>query len=176
MKKKKTLYALGKVSKTYGIRGQFKFKPFIEYKRRLLTLNQVYIGPNEEEVTLYTIQDIRFFREGIIFKLREIYNREQAKTISGQYLFIDEDDTVKPPSGHYYIHDIVGCSVKFGRKTLGTIIDVHRKPENFAQDIWVIEGNPEIWIPVLDQYIKKVDLKKKKIVVQDVEGFLPDNK
>ncbi len=174
MKKKTSLYALGKVGKSYGIRGQFKFKPFIEYKRRLLTLNQIYIGPSENDVTSYHVTDIRFFREGIIVRLREIENREQIKTLNGQYLFVAEEDAVKPPEGSYYIHDIVGCTVKFGRKTLGTVIDVHRKSESFAQDIWVIEGNPEIWIPVLEQYIKSVDIKKKKIVVQDVEGFLPE--
>ncbi len=169
---KKNLYALGTVGRTYGIRGQFKFKPFIEYKRRLLTLKNIFIGPNEKNAKQYEVFDVRITRDGIIIKLREINDRETAKTLNTQYLFVTEEDVVKPPEGHYYIHDIIGCTVTFGRKKLGKVIDVHRKREGFAQDIWVIDGKPEIWIPVIPHYIKKVDVKKKKIAVQDVEGFL----
>ncbi len=171
-----TLYALGKIGKTYGIRGQFKFKPFIEYRRRLLTLQRVYIGPSEKEAVPYEMSDVRFNRDGIILRLREVTNREQAKVLNSQFLFVDEKDVVRPPEGHYYIHDIIGCTVTFGRKKLGKIYDVHRKREGFSQDIWVIEGNPEIWIPVLPNFIKSVDIKKKKVVVQNAEPFLPEKK
>ncbi|MBU1299762.1 MAG: ribosome maturation factor RimM [Bacteroidetes bacterium] len=168
----KNMYALGTIGRSYGVRGQFKFKSFIEYKRRLLTLKKIYIGPDDKTVKQYEVYDVRLTRDGIIIKLREINDRESAKALNGQYLFVTEEDVVKPPEGHYYIHDIIGCAVTFGRKKLGKVIDVHRKHEGFAQDIWVIEGKPEIWIPVLPHYIKKVDIKKKKIAVQDVEGFL----
>lgn len=169
-----TLYALGKVGKSYGIRGQFKFKPFIEYRKRLLTLQKVYIGPNEKEAVPYQMTDVRFNRDGIIFRLLEITKREQAKAINNHFLFVEEKDAVHPPEGHYYIHDIVGCTVTYGRKKLGKIIDVHRKREGFSQDIWVIEGEPEIWIPVLPTFIKSVDVKKKKVVVQNADPFLPE--
>lgn len=165
-------YSLGIISRTYGIRGHFKFRPFIENKRRLLTLKKVYIGPNVKSVVEYEVFEVRLSRDGIIIKLQNVNTREQAKTLKDMYLFISENDVVKPPDNHYYIHDIIGCTVAFGRKKLGKVIDVHRKIEGFAQDIWVVDGKPEIWIPVIPQYIKKVDIKKKKIIVQDVEGFL----
>jgi 16S rRNA processing protein RimM len=174
MKSKLNLYALGTVSRPYGVRGQFKFKPFIEHKRRLLTLKKVFIGPSEKDAKQYEVTEVRFSRDGNIVRLLEISNREAAKQINGQFLFVSEEDVVKPPEDHYYIHDIIGCTVTFGRKKLGDIIDVHRRTEGFAQDIWVIEGKPEIWIPVMSKYLKKIDIKKKKISVQDVEGFLPE--
>jgi 16S rRNA processing protein RimM len=174
MKSKLNMYALGTVSKPYGVRGQFKFKPFIEHKRRLLTLKKVFIGPSEKDAKQFEVSEVRYSRDGIILRLIEINNRDAAKQINSQYLFVGEEDVVKPPEDHYYIHDIIGCSVTFGRKKLGDIIDVHRRKEGFAQDIWVIEGKPEIWIPVMSKYIKKVDIKKKKIAVQDVEDLLPE--
>lgn len=174
MKSKLNLYALGTVSRPYGVRGQFKFKPFIEHKRRLLTLKNIFIGPSEKDAKQYEVTEVRFSRDGIIFRLLEISNREAAKQINSQLLFVSEDDAVKPPDGHYYIHDIVGCTATLGRKKLGDIIDVHRRKEGFAQDIWVIEGKPEIWIPVMSKYIKKIDIKKKKIAFQDIEDFLPE--
>ena len=174
--RKMTLYALGKVGRAYGVKGQFKFKPFIDHRRRLLTLQQIYIGPSEKEATPYEMMDVRFSRDGIIMRIRDIFTREQAKALNGHYIFVDEKSVIKPPEGHYYIHDIVGCMVSYGRKKLGRVIDVHRRKEGFAQDIWVIEGDPEIWIPVLPAYIKSVDIKKKKIVVQNVDGFLPEKK
>lgn len=170
------LYALGKIGRSYGIKGQFKFKPFIDHKRRLLTLQQIYIGPNEKEAVPYEMFDVRFSRDGIIMRVKNIFTRDQAKELNGQYIFVDENNVVKPPEGHYYIHDIVGCTVLYGRKKLGKIYDVHRKKEGFAQDIWVIEGEPEIWIPVLSTYIKSVDIKKKKVVIQNADDFLPDKK
>jgi 16S rRNA processing protein RimM len=172
MKSKSNMYAIGTVSRPYGVKGQFKFKPFIEHKRRLLTLKKVFIGPNEKDAKQYEMSEVRFSRDGIILRLQEVGNREIAKQLNSQYLFVTEEDVVKPPEDHYYIHDIVGCAVTMGRKKIGDIIDVHRRKEGFAQDIWVIEGKPEIWIPVLSKYIKKIDLKKKKIALQDVEEFL----
>jgi 16S rRNA processing protein RimM len=173
-KSKLNMYAIGTVSRPYGVRGQFKFKPFIEHKRRLLTLKKIFIGPNEKDAKQYEMTEVRFSRDGVILRLLEITNREAAKMLHSQYLFVSEADVVKPPEDHYYIHDIVGCTAMNGRKKLGEIIDVHRRKEGYAQDIWVVEGEPEIWIPVLSKYIKKVDLKKKKIAFQDVEGFLPE--
>lgn len=171
-----TLYALGKVGRAYGVKGQFKFKSFIDHRRRLLTLNKIYIGSSEKEAMPYEMMDVRFNRDGIIFRVRDIFTREQAKALNGKYIFVDEQNVIKPAPGHYYIHDIIGCTVSYGRKKLGKVIDVHKRKEGFAQDIWVIEGEPEIWIPVLPAYIKSVDIKKKKIVVQDVDGFLPEKK
>ena len=43
-----------------------------------------------------------------------------------------------------------------------------------ANDVWVVKGKDgkEITIPYIDDVVKKVDIKKKKIMITPMEGLL----
>jgi 16S rRNA processing protein RimM len=75
------------------------------------------------------------------------------------------------PEGHYYIHELVGLTVKTmqGEK-IGTICDVIQTP---AQDVYVIDaGEKEIMIPAVKQFVKRINIQKNEMWIDPIEGLI----
>jgi 16S rRNA processing protein RimM len=71
----------------------------------------------------------------------------------------------------FYFHEVIGFTVvdvSFGN--VGTIVHINDKA---AQPLFEIDSNgKEIFIPMIDDFIKKVDRKNKKIEVETPEGLI----
>jgi len=71
----------------------------------------------------------------------------------------------------FYFHEVIGFTVvdvSFGN--VGTIVHINDK---VAQPLFEIDSNgKEIFIPMIDDFIKKVDRKNKKIEVETPEGLI----
>jgi 16S rRNA processing protein RimM len=74
--------------------------------------------------------------------------------------------------GEYYHHQLIGLRVVTGEgETIGTVTEIL---ETGASDVLVIlpESGPEVLIPVVDSFIKGVDLNRREITVQLIPGMI----
>jgi len=103
-------------------------------------------------------------------KLQGVSDRSSAEPLVGSYLFIDEEMVAEPKKGSYYVHDIIGSTVFATDGTIvGEIADVYKLP---AQDVWVVKrGDALEMIPAVGEFIKKVDIEHRRIVIQPMEGL-----
>lgn len=87
-------------------------------------------------------------------------------------VFIDEDCITFKYKKGYFVSDLLGCNVidAKDRKQIGTIIDVYVLPAN---DVWIIETEKgELPVPFIDEVIKKVDIKNKKVEINLIDGLM----
>lgn len=72
----------------------------------------------------------------------------------------------------FYFHQIIGCGVQTtDGRNLGKIKEILRYPAN---DVWVVEASEsgkEILLPGVKEIVKKVDLEKRKIMIEWMEGL-----
>ena len=70
--------------------------------------------------------------------------------------------------------DMIGFSVYNEDLLIGKLTDIIN---NGAHDILVIKSsnNDRIMVPFVDEYVKKVDLDNKKIMIETIEGLLDGN-
>jgi 16S rRNA processing protein RimM len=165
------MIAVGRVSKSVGIKGELKVVPLTDDPHRFSRLTTVWIGRDEASSERCTISSVRITGGKIFLKLKEVGSRTDAESKRNTFVFIPEKDAPGPPNGSYYIHDIVGMEVSTDQgETLGRVRDVLQLPAN---DVWVVLcGKKEILIPATKEIIASVDAKKRAIVIHPIEGLL----
>ncbi len=164
--------AVGKVVGCFGIRGFAKLQMFGPSPDRLKGLEQCFIGTSAEHAEACAIEQVEVReRQGVLVKFKGIDSRTGAESLVGKYLFVDQPGAIEPGKGSFLIDDIIGCEVITVEGTVvGKIEEVYKLP---AQDVWAIRnGKDEILIPAVKEFVKSVDLQKKRIVLQVIEGLL----
>ena len=166
-------YAIGSLVGAFGLKGYLKLLPASQDIDRFTGLKRVFIGRDEKTATATTVEDVISNQKGLFVKLAAVHDRTEAEQCVGQFLFVDEKNVRHPKKGEYFIHDIIGCTVKTtDGKVVGVVEDVVRSQ---AQDLWAIRVNKEIvYIPAVKEFIKTVDIAGKIIVVSIIEGLIEE--
>ena len=77
-----------------------------------------------------------------------------------------KSQVVALPHDTYFIFDLIGCEVweEGSNRLIGRVVEVERYPAN---DVYVVEttSGKEVRCPVVKQFVKKVDVEKRKITV-----------
>jgi len=169
--KSSTLYAIGKVSKVFGIRGEVVVKPMTESLDRFKKLKRVYLGKSTDKADGFTIEYVRVGSRGVRLKLVETPDRTSAGLLVGSLIFVDERQRITPKKGTYFVHDVVGMTVVDEHdNNIGTIKDVLRFP---AQDVYVVEHNGNEWmIPAVKEFVDSIDVASKTMRVRLIDGLV----
>jgi 16S rRNA processing protein RimM len=108
--------------------------------------------------------------KGVIARLADCENRDQARALMGCEIGIRRDQLPATAPGEYYWRDLQGLKVvTIEGEWLGM---VDHLIETGANDVLVVKGERERLIPfVLDQVIVNVDLDKREIQVDWDKSF-----
>lgn len=166
-------YAIGSLVSAFGLKGYLKLFPASHDTDRFSGLKRVFIGHDEKTATAATIEDFISNRKGLFVKLSAVHDRTEAEQYVGQYLFVDEKNVRRPEKGEYFIHDIIGCTVRTtDGNVVGVVEDVVRSQ---AQDLWAVRVNKEVvYIPAVKEFIKEVNVADKIIVISIIEGLIEE--
>lgn len=165
------LCIIGKILGPYGLKGFLRVKPITDFIERFKKLKRVYVGDNPIEVEELYVVDSFLRNEDVILKFKHVNDRNSAELLCGKFIYIPEEELVPLPEGFYYVHDLIGLKVfdVNGRK-IGVITDVWLLPAN---DVYVVESKgKEILIPAISDVVKRIDLEKRMIVIEPMEGLI----
>ncbi len=166
------LLKVGQVVNAQGIRGELKIYPFTDYKERFEELEWVYMDHDRDKK--YYIEKVRYSKKLVILKLKDIDDRNTAEKHKTRYITIDQEEARQLPKDTYYIADLIDSKVYSEEKELiGILKNVVPYPTHDVYEI-INDKNPHktILIPAVSEFIKKVDIEKKMIVVKLIEGLI----
>jgi 16S rRNA processing protein RimM len=160
--------AVGQVMGAFGQRGELRVKVFSRAPQRFRHLRQVYVG---EEHTPAAVMHRRLHGDGVILRLDSVDSRDEARAIVGKFLYVPESEAVALPEGEYFIHQIVGLTVRtVSGETLGTIQEVL---ETGSNDVYVVKGGDrEVLLPATNEVVKRIDLASGIMEVEPLAGLL----
>ena len=162
---------IGQIVNTNGLKGTLKVKPLTDDITRFEDLETVYIQKGKELVE-FTIQEVKYSKNMVLLKLEGIDNIEEAEKYKNFYLKINREDAVELEEDSYFIVDIIGCEVYTeSQELLGKVIDVFPTGSNDVYTVKNSEGK-EILLPAIEDVIKDVDIKNKKIIIHLMEGLI----
>ncbi len=177
------LIFIGKITKPVGVKGLLKVIPLTDFPERFLKLKDVFIFNeslnklvinSKTDKKLFKIKDVSLFSNYIKLKLDGYDDINEISNYINKLICIDEKKKVKLPKGLYYYYEIIGCIVHEGENILGEVIRI----DNFgSSDILFVKtskGN-EVMIPLLKEFVKKIDVIKKRIDVALIEGLIDYN-
>lgn len=158
---------IGQITGAVGLKGEIKVYDFGEDPARYKKFSRIYIDGRS-----YSLLNARIQKNLVVLHLDGISDRNDAEKLRGKDIYIDESQLPRLPEGTYYIRDLIGFDVVSEEEEhIGTLKNILK---NTAQPLYVVETDDEkqVYIPGVDEYILKTDLKEKKITVRLIEGLL----
>jgi 16S rRNA processing protein RimM len=115
-----------------------------------------------------TLAALRRQPKGVwIARFKEVTDRSGGEGLQGCAVMIRESERAALPEGEFYVDQLLGLPVVTDTgRALGALVDVLSTP---AHDVYVTDDGA--MIPVAGDYIVRVDLAEKQIVVRDVPGL-----
>jgi len=162
---------IGKVVSTQGNKGEVNVLPLTDSTDRFKKLASVFLKNNRGQ-TIINIEKMRIQKDMVILKLEDIENIEEAKTIVGSFLEVERKNAVKLPKDTYFIFEIIGLEVYTEDNLfLGKVENVINTGSN---DIYIVKdiNNKELFIPAIREVVKNINLEKKRITINMVDGLI----
>ncbi|MDO4634207.1 MAG: ribosome maturation factor RimM [Eubacteriales bacterium] len=164
---------VGIISSTHGVHGEVKVYPTTDDPRRFKKLKTVIAeGQGRRAAETLTIEQVRFFKNMVILKFKEITTPEDALKYKNVPLLVPRKDAVKLAPGEYFICDLIGLEVTEDTgRYLGKLTEVL---QTGANDVYVIsmENEKELLIPNIKECILEVSLEDNTMKVHLLEGLL----
>ena len=165
------LLQVGVISSTHGIRGEVKVFPTTDDPDRFRKLKQVILDTGREQKSL-EIEGVKFFKQFVILKFKDIDNINDIEKYKGKSLYVTREHAVKLKKDEYFIADMIGMDVfTEDGELFGALKDVM---ETGANDVYIIEmsDGKEVLVPAIKQCILDVDIENRKMVIHLLEGLV----
>jgi len=165
------LIAYGKILKPHGLKGEVKVLPYSGETENFKNFKSVYIYSENKKPLEYTISGSRFHKNLIIAKIKTVDTKEDAELLRGKEVYIDKVQLPSTEDDEYYWFELIGLDVyRQDNSLLGKVDSIL---DNTAQPILIIKNNSEEYmIPLVDNFVKKIDLENSKIVIEPIDGLI----
>lgn len=169
----KKLISLGKITKNQGNKGEVRVAPYSDDLRRFELLDEVIlVSPDQSEEIKKVVEDIWLHKNFVILKLEDINDIGEALKYRNYEIKIEQEELLPLAEDEFYVDDLIDSTVLLpDDRELGKVINVI--DSSGGTDILVVKSNKkEYMIPMSKEYIKKIDIKAKKILIEPVNGIL----
>ena len=159
---------VGKINGFFGLQGWVKVFSYTNPRTNILNYSpwSIKVDGNFQSI------DITSGREQsktIVAHIKGIDNREDSQKFIGQDIYINKEQLPELTQGEYYWHELIGFDViNKDEERLGT---VDYFVETGANDVLVVKGKKEYWIPYIEPFLVSIDSKNNKILVDWDKDF-----
>ncbi|HXH60831.1 MAG TPA: ribosome maturation factor RimM [Fimbriimonadaceae bacterium] len=153
---------VGQIVGPFGIKGAVKVKPLTDFLERFEVGATVFVDGEPHKVLSF-----HWHKDQVRLGLEGVDTPEQAEDLRWAYLTLPSSDRPEMDEDEFLASDLIGLDVVEGGKLLGTVEDVLSSP---AHDILKVG---DAMIPLVSQFVKKIDLQAGTIDVELIEGLRP---
>ncbi|MCP0886979.1 ribosome maturation factor RimM [Ligilactobacillus sp. WILCCON 0076] len=166
-------YKVGTIVNTQGIHGELRVIATTDFSaKRFQPGTHLFIFSNKEaepkEVVVKTHRQHKQFEILCFNDLEDINLVEKYKQADLKILASQQD---KLPEGEYYYRQIIGLNVvtQSGEK-IGIVKEIMTPGAN---DVWVVQrpNKKELLLPAIADVVKDVQLDKKQVIVEMMDGL-----
>jgi 16S rRNA processing protein RimM len=169
--RKEDCFYLGKIVTKYSFKGEVVIKLDTDEPELYKEMESVYVEFGSNLVPFFIDKSSLHKGNQLRVQFEDVYSEEAADAILKCGIYLPLNLLPKLTGNKFYFHEVIGFTVvdvSFGN--VGTIVHINDKA---AQPLFEIDSNgKEIFIPMIDDFIKKVDRKNKKIEVETPEGLI----
>ncbi|MGX7111241.1 ribosome maturation factor RimM [Gemella cuniculi] len=163
---------VGKIVNTHSLKGELKVISSTDFEeKRFSKGNKLLITRGNQLIKEVVVENYRQHKNSLLVKFEEINSIEEAEKLKNLQIKIDVENTEELGENEFYFHEIIGCKVfDENAKFLGEIIEILTPGAN---DVWVIknEQGKEVLIPYIEDVVKNIDIKNKKVEIEIMEGL-----
>lgn len=153
---------VGQIVGPFGIKGGLKVAPLTDFAERFDVGSLLYLSG-----TAHRILESHWHKAQVRVILEDIGTVEEAEDLKWHYLTVPASERPELEDDEYLARELVGLSVVEDGKAIGIVDEVVSNP---AHDLLRVG---DALIPCVGAFVKKVDLKRREITVELIEGMRP---
>ncbi|MFY9241921.1 MAG: ribosome maturation factor RimM [Polaribacter sp.] len=169
--RKENCFYLGRIVTKYSFKGEVIIKLDTDEPELYTEMESVYVEFGNNLVPFFIEKSSLHKGNQLRVQFEDVYSEEEADSILKCGVYLPLDLLPKLSGDKFYYHEVIGykvIDVNFGE--VGIIVHINDKA---AQPLFEIDREgEEIFIPMVDEFIKKVDKVNKTIEVTTPEGLI----
>jgi len=158
------LFLVAELSSASKKDGYLLITPYSDFRDRYFDLDLVYIEVFGVVKEFY-VEDVFSINEDIALKFRNFDSFEDIQFLIGKKVFITSDELVELPENTFFIHDLIGSVIISGQVELGILKEVIQLPANDIY-IGIDSSGKEFKFPAVKDYVEKINIRKKVIILK----------
>ena len=169
--RKEDCFYLCKIVRKHSFKGEVVIKLDTDEPELYKNMESVYVELGNNLVPFFIDKSSLHKGNQLRVQFEDVYSEEEADSILKSDVYLPLTLLPKLEGDKFYYHEVIGFSVfdsNFGE--VGTIMHINDKA---AQPLFEIDREGKtIFIPMIDDFIKKVDRKNNHIQVETPTGLI----
>ncbi len=166
------LISIAKILNFHGIKGEAKIGFTKGREAQIEALKKVFAKKDGQYCEL-NVSSVRFHKHFAIIKFKEFQTVNDVEEFKGCDLYLSKEEVEETlANDEYLISDLIGMDVyDEDGSSVGVITAIG---ENLANDLLSVkDGNgKEHLVPFVKEIVPVVDLKGRKVVINNIEGLI----
>lgn len=172
--KKEDCFYLGKIVKKYSFKGEVILKLDTDQPDLYQNMDTVFLDFKNKLIPFFIEKSLLQKGNQLRVQFEDMYSEADADIILKTDVYLPSNLLPKLTGNKFYYHEVIGFTledVNFG--IVGEITSIN---DSTAQVLFVIgKDDTEILVPMIDNFIQKIDRKNKKVIVETPEGLIEMN-
>lgn len=168
---KKDCFYLGKIVRKHSFKGELVIKLDTDEPELYSSLDAVFLDLGNNLIPFFIEESLLQKGNQLRVKFEGINTEADAETLTKTDVYLPLKFLPQLTGNKFYYHEVIGFlleDVNYGE--IGTINHIN---DHSAQHLFVAKNDAkEILIPIINNFIKKVDRKNKKIIVETPKGLI----
>ena len=169
--RKEDCFYLGKIAKKFSFKGEVLIYLDTDEPELYEDMESVFVEFNKNLVPFFIENSNLHKGDFLRVKFEDVDNEAEADSIMGCEIYLPLNMLPKLEGNKFYFHEVIGFEIEDQRLGIfGKIVSIN---DTSAQPLFeVINGNVEILVPMIDQFLIKIDREHKKVIMDLPEGLV----
>lgn len=157
---------VGKIVNTHGLKGEIRILSDFEKKDKVFIPGMtIYIGRKKEKEVINSYRHHKVFE---MITMKGYSDINEVIRYKGLYVYVKKED-LNLSNNEYLESDLINLNVYIKDENIGLITDIRDSGHN--KFLVIKTKEKEVFIPMQDEFIKEVNLKDKKVVIEPIKGM-----
>ena len=169
--RKEDCFYLGKIAKKFSFKGEVLIYLDTDEPELYEDMESIFVEFNKNLIPFFIENSSLHKNDFLRVKFEDVDNEEQAEEIINCEVYLPISMLPKLEGNKFYFHEVIGFEIEDKRLgVFGKIVSIN---DSSAQPLFeVVNGSVEILVPMIDQFLVKIDRENKKVIMDLPEGLV----
>lgn len=169
--RKEDCFYLGKIAKKFSFKGEVLIYLDTDEPELYENTESVFVEFNKNLVPFFIENSSLHKNDFLRVQFEDVDSEEEADSILNCDVYLPLSMLPKLSGNKFYFHEVIGFEIEDKRLgVFGKIVSIN---DTTAQPLFeVLNGEVEMLIPMIDQFLIKIDRENKKVIMDLPEGLV----
>ena len=169
--RKEDCFYLGKIAKKFSFKGEVLLYLDTDEPELYENMESVFVEFNKNLVPFFIENSSLHKNDFLRVQFEDVDTEAEADSILGCDVYLPLNMLPKLEGNKFYFHEVIGFEIEDKRLgVFGKIVSIN---DTTAQPLFeVVNGSVEILVPMIDQFLVKIDRENKKVIMDLPEGLI----